>query len=311
MKKHLFKSILILSLFISSCRADAAPTEESPPTDIPQPTEIVEEVPTPTPLPEPTSVPTTPPEPEFIPQPPDGQRMEFKTADDTNLVGYYYPAAVPNAPIIVLMHWARGDQTDWQKNGLIDWLQNRGGGGGTQSPARQSVIYPPMPKGISFAVFTFDFRGFGESKGKFTKKAGLIDAQSAYEFAKTLDGIDPTRMAGIGSSIGADGVVNGCVEGCLGALSLSPGDYLSVSYAKDLQRLEDTNESRTIMCVASKEDRHSTDTCSGTAKEIYTNLLYTTTIFDGDNHGDMFFYQEPENGFGQIIYNWLESVFEW
>lgn len=38
------------------------------------------------------------------------------------------------------------------------------------------------------------------------------------------------RMAIIGASIGADGAVNACGEGCLGAFSLSPGNYLALSY---------------------------------------------------------------------------------
>lgn len=37
-------------------------------------------------------------------------------------------------------------------------------------------------------------------------------------------------MAIIGASIGADGAVNACGEGCLGAFSLSPGNYLALSY---------------------------------------------------------------------------------
>lgn len=56
----------------------------------------------------------------------DPQRIEFQTEDGATLVGYYYPAAVDPAPVVVLMHWAGGNQTDWLYVGMVAWLQNRG-----------------------------------------------------------------------------------------------------------------------------------------------------------------------------------------
>ena len=235
-KKNIFIAILLLALLLISCGGGSGPVEEASEDAPPAPE--VEAVASVSVAPEVTTE-TEATAPNFDPQPPEGQRMQFETSDGTALIGYYYPASVPNAPIVVLMHWAGGDQTDWQKNGVIDWLQNRGGGSGAQSLSQQSVVYPPMPESVSFAVFTFDFRGFGESSGKFDRSGGLLDAKSAYEFAKRLEDVDPTRMAGIGSSIGSDGVVDGCADGCLGAFSFSPGSYLTLSYADEVKRLDD------------------------------------------------------------------------
>lgn len=300
-KKQLSILVLIFTLVLAAC-GDGAPTEPAPAEDTPvsveeeAPEVESESEPAPTEEPEPTAV----PESAFEPLPPDGQRVEFTAEDGTALVGYYYPASAPDAPVVVLMHWARGDQTDWQKNGMIDWLQNRAGGGGTQSPSKQSVIYPPMPEGVSFAVFAFDFRGFGESSGSFNQAGGLMDAKAAYEIAKTLGGVDPNSIAGIGSSIGADGVVNGCAEGCLGALSLSPGGYLTVPYPDAVKAVD----GKPVTCVASEGDTTSAEACRAAVGAFYLSIIYP-----GDAHGDQF-YQSPPDGFGDMLFDWLKLVFE-
>ena len=307
-KSFLYIAVFLVALSLAACGGNT-PAVELPQTDVgPAPAEAQAEDASaepesaeepPAAKPEPTAI----PEPDFEPQSAEGQRIEFKATDGIDLVGYYYPASIPDAPIILLMHWAGGDQTDWQKNGMIDWLQNRSGNtSGMQSPTHQSVIYTLMPKGVSFAVFSFDFRGFGESSGAFSQEKGLFDAQGAYERASTLEGIDPNRIAGIGSSIGADGVVDACADGCLGALSLSPGSYLTHSYEDEIQRLND--EKKIVTCVASEGDSYSLDTCEGASGENYQIFIYA-----GDAHGDQL-YQNPPEGFTQMIFDWLITVFE-
>ena len=142
----------------------------------------------------------------------------------------------------------------------------------------------------------------GESGGSFNQAGGLLDAQAAYEKAKMLEGIDPTRMAGVGSSIGADGVVDGCAEGCLGALSLSPGSYLTVPYTDAVKTLDDAG--KPVNCVASEGDTTSANTCKEAAGENYQSFVYP-----GNEHGDEY-YQNPPEGFGQMIFDWLALVFE-
>ena len=146
----------------------------------------------------------------------------------------YYPAAVNPAPVVVLMHWVGGDKNDWIYVGMAAWLQNRG----LEIPAAPGAMpfdtpYPftPLPADLSFGVFLFDFRSFGESAPSslpFSQSGPLweADARAAYARARTLPGVDPDQVVGIGASIGADAVVDACGEGCLGALSLGPGSYL-------------------------------------------------------------------------------------
>lgn len=157
-----------------------------------EPAPVATETVTPTDTPEPTPTST-------LPTPKEPQRIEFSAEDGTPLVGYHYPAAVTNSPIVVLMHWAPGDQQDWTKIHMVDWLT------GTNPGSFASQFLP-----ASYAAFTFDFRGYSESGGQFNPAGWLMDAKAAYETARSLPGVDPERVVGIGSSIGADAVVDAC-----------------------------------------------------------------------------------------------------
>ncbi len=302
MKRKLFWMILLMGVLLLTACGGAAPTE-APPPEAPPPPLPSEEAQAPEPEPEPEE-PTAVPEPDFDPLPPDPQRIEFQAADETNLVGYYYPASIPDAPLVVLMHWAGGDQTDWTNVGMVQWLQNRGGGsGGMQAPSSQASIYPMMPEGVSFAVFTFDFRGFGESEGSFEPQGGFMDAQAAYEIAQTLSGIDPQRMAGIGSSIGADGVIDLCGSGCLGTFSLSPGSYLKIPYDEAVNAVD--LESKPAWCIASEGDSTSASTCRSASGDHYKMVIYP-----GSAHGTQLL-MEPNvpDDIGQLILDWLVLAF--
>jgi len=248
-------------------------------------------------------------EPAFVPLPPEPQRIEFQAEDGAALVGYYYPASIPNAPVVVLMHWVRGDQTDWTKVGLVQWLQNRGSGGGLNAPAPQTSIYPPMPQGVYFAVFTFDFRGFGESSGmkaQWTPDLWLLDAEAAYQKAGELPEVDPNRIAGIGSSFGADAVVDTCGDDCLGALSLSPGGYLGTPYAEAVAKMEgDADNFLYFQCIATEGDSEAAPACRAASGDNYKAIIYP-----GSAHGTALL-MEPTAppDIGQVILDWLLLTF--
>ncbi len=220
--------------------------------------------------PTPTSEPA---QPALLAEP---QRIEFQAEDGAALVGYYYPAAVNPAPVVVLMHWAGGDQTDWLYVGMVSWLQNRG----AEIPTPPAAMYfdapypfPPLPEGISFAVFTFDFRGYGESAPSNDPQSALImDARAAYTTAAALPGVDPTRVAGIGASIGADGVVDGCNEACLAALSLGPGNWLEMSYSEAVTGLDELG--KPVWCVAAEDDETGAQTCRAATGDHYYTLVH-------------------------------------
>jgi hypothetical protein len=286
-------TILIALLLASACSLGGGTgeaTTAAPPGS--QPPAAPADTQAPPTAPPPTPSPTVPPKPKPT-------RVEFQAEDGRALVGYYYPSPYPNAPLVVLMHMMGVTQLDWVRLGLVDWLQNwpLGGGGGLFAPALQTSLYPPMPQGVSFAVFTFDYRGMGENLPEMPNSmtgsefdqwiAGwLMDSEAAYEKAKNLPGVDPTRMAGIGASIGADGVVDACGEGCLGALSLSPGDYLNVKYTDAVKAVDDAG--KPVWCIAHEKDKPSADACKAASGEDYKSILYTEGGGQYSIHGMMF-----------------------
>ncbi len=253
------------------------------PTEAPVPTETI------TPTDTPPATATNPPAISTEPQ-----RIEFSAEDGAALVGYHYPAPASNSPVVVLMHWALGDQTDWKNVGMVDWLTHKNREGFADE-------FPSIP----YAVFTFDFRGFGESGGQFNPAGWVMDAKSAYQIAMGLPGVDPARVVGIGSSIGADAVVDSCGTICKGALSLSPGGYLNIPYDQAVATFNDASDRPSILCIASEGDRESAPACQSASGEHYQSIMYP-----GSLHGTEFLMPNPMRlEFTRTISDWLASVF--
>ena len=243
-------------------QATATVTEEAPE----QPTE--EPAPTDEPTTEPTAEPTEEPP---VALPPEPQEISFQAEDGQNLQGRYYPAAADGAPVIILMHWAPGNMDDW--NEIAFWLQNRGLSGSSPNVGQQPWLdpswFPALPEGKSYAVFTFNFRSGDRSKL-------LLDAQAAFNAARDLPGVDPNRIVSFGASIGADGAPDGCAwlnenagGGCLGALSLSPGSYLTVPYSEVVEKLGAETPPRPVWCFFSSGDTPSAETCQSVSDDHY------------------------------------------
>jgi len=266
----------------SPVAVEPTPTEEPAPTsDLPEPTDLQE----PTDIP-PTEIPEATQLPENI-LPPEPQLIEFESEDGFVLNGTYYPASVNPAPAIVLMHWAPGDQTDWVE--IAYWLQNRGliGNPIPAIPWLDPSWFPEMFADHSFAVFTFNFRYCENGCGIYDPDGWLMDAQAAMRTVRELDGIDPMQIAAIGASIGSDGAADGCFwyndqydNGCLGALSLSPGSYLSVPYTDAVITLDAQTPPKSAWCFYAVADAVSSITCQSAA-----GVFYKTTEWEGSLHG--------------------------
>jgi len=295
--KRLFL-IVWLVIFLAGCDAAAA----TPPaeTDSPAPATASETVLTSTPLP-----PTPTPELELLPLPLAPQRIEFQAEDGVMLVGYYYPAAANPAPVVVLMHEGGGNQTDWLYVGMVSWLQNRGAEIPTLPEKKHfdtPYPFPPLPEDLSFAVFTFDFRGNGESAGKMDRNEFILDARAAYQTAAGLEGVDPAWVTGIGASIGADGVVDSC-EACAGALSLGPGDWLGMPYGPAVTAMDD--EKKPVLCVAAEDDQTSVQACNGANGQYYQKQIYSA-----GGHGMQLFRIENnlQPSIETVILDFLEAI---
>ena len=302
---------LIFLLAACSPAADPAETEQpTSPTSLPAevPTESVSLEPIPTvdesvayPPPVPTSNAYPPPSQEIqptptglgYPAPSDSQPLTpadplavtFAAADETKLAGTFYAPMSAASPVVVLMHQFGSTRHQWDDIAL--WLQT-----GT-APSGVDWL-PPLPEGLTFAVFTFDFRGHGESEGQTNIDSGLLmDAQAALAFAKTQPGVDPNRVITIGTSIGSDGAVDACIrlngseiaepqeqQACLGAMSLSPGSFIGVDYTNAANTLLGDPHFATIYCLASEGDGPSPAACNSVTGE-----RYRAVIFPGNAHG--------------------------
>ncbi len=237
-----------VSLLLAACGAPETPAP--PTTAAPAP-----------PAAQATQEPRAEPTPETGAAPAEPQRIEFQSGDGTALVGTYYPPGESPAPAVVLMHQMRASKEDWLP--LIDALQAAG----------------------DYALFAFDFPGYGESGGAISDEAALAAARAAVEQVTTLDGADADRLVLIGASIGADAAVDVCTGGCVGAVSVSPGGWLGIPYVDALAALDGVD----VFCLAAEGDSPAPETCTaGSDASIGLSGLRTFSmqIYEGRAHGN-------------------------
>jgi hypothetical protein len=206
------------------------------------------------------------------------------------------------------MHEFGNSQAAWQESALIPWMQNWG----ALDPSDHPYTYaggrlPEMPEDLSFAVFTFDFRGHGESLPALSSpdlgqnaSGFLMDARAAYAVAGRMPGVDADHRIGIGASLGADAVVDACGEGCSGAFSVSPGNWLKVDYGETVQAL--IAKGIPVRCMYAYNDYPSPQTCWSLAP----GNLYKIFSYAGIKHGMTFFVpRKMEAGFGSNLLEFL------
>ncbi len=228
-----------------------------------------------------------PPAPPVLP--PEPLEISFVTEDGQTRFGRYYPGGENPSDLVVLFHWARGDQEDW--NWIAPWLQNRGLVG--EPPLSDPLELWEDPSGfpvidMTFGVFTFTLRGCEGGCTEFDSDGWLLDMEAAMETAMGLEGVDPQRIFTVGASIGANLAAGGCQwlqehEGnCLGVTALSPGPYFSDPnyYENEVSNLADLGDTP-IACFYGEEDSDSADTCKSASGDEFP--------FWGDGHGmDLF-----------------------
>ena len=219
--------------------------------------------------------------------------MEFTTSDGRTLKGTYFPASFSPAPVVVLMHWAPGDQRDMRE--LAFWLQNRGFSDyQAENPPSEPWLnpnwFPQLDEERSYGVLTFTFDGCDGGCKSFDREKWLLDAQAAVQTAYALEGADPTRIVAVGASIGADGAADGCIYlnseypgSCQGAFSLSPGDYLTLSYADVVEQLHSLDPSAITYCLYGMGDPESAAVCQSLPEHEAGKVI----AYEGNFHGMM------------------------
>ena len=310
----------------------AEPTEET--AQDPYPVEGVEE--TQPEVSEPANEAYPPPE-DFLPEPtpeatvmaeialPLGpEPLTLITPDGLTLVGDWYPAENPGAPVVILFHQFGYDRQSWDDLAL--WMQNRTEntfvpGGVLAVPAAQYAWFPEFPTEIgSLNVVAFDFRNHGESDngsaGRFDPAGFLLDANAILGFVKQMDFIDTTQIVIMGASFGADAAVDACVvtdgttvsarqldKGCIGALSFSPGSFLDVPYSDAVDAAMKEPHQFPVTCLSAKNDTPSPETCGEASGETYESIL-----FEGDKHGVDLIEPGLTPNIGQVIIDFLQRV---
>ena len=82
------------------------------------------------------------------------------------------------------------------KQGVVVYAHGNGG-----DIAMHLAAAPFMVEG-GYRVFMFDYRGFGRSGGKLTKRGTLRDTMAAIDYVKTREDVDPERIVLFGQSLG-------------------------------------------------------------------------------------------------------------
>lgn len=216
-----------------------------------------------------------------VPLPSEPRKITILTEDGVELTAVYWPAAVNPAPIVVLFHQINQDMMQWQAVG--GWLQNRGmtdGMAGGGDPWRDPSWFPPVPEDLHVGVIAATYRGCEGGCGDFDPAGWAEDSRSVVAYAASLPE-STGQVFTMGTSIGADGAVNGCALSsgvCLGAMPLSPGSYLDRDFITDVTAL--TGADVPVRCHASTDDGDSAETC-----ESFSGDLYEAVIYDGSAHG--------------------------
>lgn len=233
---------------------------------------------------------------------PEAFEVEFMTEDGRSIEGLFYPGAYEQGPVIILIHWAIGNMHDWDV--IAPWLQNRNlkplGGSDRQSANwYQSEWFPALPEWSSFSVLVFNYGYFGKSEGSYQTRT--LDVKAAIDFVSALPYVNPDLIVTAGASLGADGAPDGCYLHqldpgstglCLGAFSLSPGDYLihpeiyPYSYAQTIEALiaSETSE-KIVYCLAAENDENSPDTCRSGQTSTPDLNRFKFFLYSGKDHG--------------------------
>lgn len=292
--KQLF-SLLAIGLLLAACGpATETPTLEPIPvsTQLPALTETAAadrestaEPPTETPAAE-EETPTDEMGPdETTTQEPVVEEVTFGTEDGVTIAALYYPPEVGPAPGVLLFHQRGESKEVWEP--LINQLLS---------------VRPDL------ALMAIDFPGHGESDGPYSDDIALSTARDALSVFRGFEGVNANRIVIIGASIGADAAVDECFDGCVGAVTVSPGGWLGIPYNEALEAMRSSND-RPILCIASEDDAPSPETCVG-GQEVELHD-YRVHLYEGSAHGNQLFYEEelaPEPPIMTLIITWLDRV---
>lgn len=286
MKIKLLLIFLTLAFLVAGCGSGGEGAVsiplESPATETMLPSDTP--VPSLTFTPSPTLTPSATPIVILDPEPIE---IGFTTSDGQILSGRYYPASENPAPVIILVHWATGDQSEWTR--IAQWLQDRGELVKEPDYNRSwlsSNWFPEKPTDMPLGVITFTLRSCEGECTAYLPTDWLRDMEAVMAAVAQMQGVDRTQVMTAGASIGADIAIYGCNwlnqtgEGsCRGSFSLSPASLTTIPYQAMVDQLVNTDPPGKVYCLFGLRDDASLETCG--------DLSGITAIDYGyiENHG--------------------------
>jgi fermentation-respiration switch protein FrsA (DUF1100 family) len=106
------------------------------------------------------------------------EEVEFPSGDGTLLHGWFLPAAGGRA-LATVVHYHGCCNNLTHDLPFFDWLTDEG-----------------------FNVLAFDYRGYGRSQGKPSRKGVFLDSLAALDFVRRRQDVDPGRLLVFGQSLG-------------------------------------------------------------------------------------------------------------
>ena len=207
----------------------------------------------------------------------DPDAVTFETYDNEVIRADYYgqPPTETGNPMVILLHMYRSDRTAFKP--LIEPLHQAG-----------------------FAILAIDLRGHGESATEQSRQRVLQtetaifkdmynDVRAAYSWLARQKGIDRSRFALVGASVGCSVALDYAVHdrSVDAIVCLSPGEnYLGLDSREDIKQIEGCK--LWLIGAANEKEKKAIKTLGSLAPSAKTDLI------DGDFHGTHMFGKVPE-----------------
>ncbi len=129
------------------------------------------------------------------------ERVAFKSYDGTKLTGWFVPAKGRAAGTVVHFH---GNAENMGAHfGYVAWIPKAG-----------------------LNLFTFDYRGYGDSEGEASRWGVYEDSVAAVDYVRSRPDVDPNRLILFGQSLGGSIALGACgyeqLKGVCGVAAESP-----------------------------------------------------------------------------------------
>jgi len=131
----------------------------------------------------------------------DGLKYEevaFPSGDGTMLSGWFIPATTAAKGTVIHFHGNAQNMTSHYS--FVSWIPQNG-----------------------FNLFVFDYRGYGASAGRPSRKGVYQDSTAAIKYVQSRDDVDPSRIIVFGQSLGGANAIaaigGGEFDGIVGVVS--------------------------------------------------------------------------------------------